>query len=230
MRAADAAGNLSSYTAIQNATTQAALSTLVAAYSFNAGSGATVVDASGLGNNGTIANAVWTINGKYANALIFNGVNALVTIADAPSLRLTNAMTLEAWVNPTTVNRAWRDVIYKANDNYYLEATSSRNPAAPLGGGSTFGETWGTAALAANTWTHLAVTYDRVTLRIYVNGVQVSSRARTQAIATSANPLQIGGDSLFGQYFSGTIDEVRVYSSARSAEQVQADMATAISP
>ena len=74
------------------------------------------------------------------------------------------------------------------------------------------------------------MTYDRVTLRIYVNGVQVSSRARTQAIATSANPLQIGGDSLFGQYFSGTIDEVRVYSSARSAEQVQADMATAITP
>jgi hypothetical protein len=48
--------------------------------------------------------------------------------------------------------------------------------------------------------------------------------------ATSANPLQIGGDSLFGQYFSGTIDEVRVYSSALSAAQVQADMATAISP
>jgi chitodextrinase len=230
VRATDAAGNLSGYTAIQNATTQAASSTLVAAHSFNAGSGATVADASGLGNNGTIANAVWTINGKYGNALIFNGVNALVTIADAPSLRLTNAMTLEAWVNPTTVNRAWRDVIYKGTDNYYLEATSSRNPAAPLGGGSTFGETWGTAALAANTWTHLAVTYDRVTLRIYVNGVQVSTKARTQVIATSATPLQIGGDSLFGQYFSGTIDEVRVYSSARSAEQVQADMATAISP
>jgi chitodextrinase len=230
VRAADAAGNLSGYTAIQNATTQAAPSTLVAAYSFNAGSGATVADASGLGNNGTIANAVWTTNGKYGSALIFNGVNALVTIADAPSLRLTNAMTLEAWINPTTVNRTWRDVIYKANDNYYLEATSSRNPAAPLGGGSTFGETWGTAALAANTWTHLAVTYDRVTLRLYVNGVQVSSKARTQAIATSANPLQIGGDSLFGRYFSGTIDEVRIYSSALTAGQVQADMATGITP
>jgi Concanavalin A-like lectin/glucanases superfamily len=189
-----------------------------------------VADASGLGNNGTIANAVWTINGKYGNALVFNGANALVTIADSPSLRLTNGMTLEAWVNPTIVNRTWSDVIYKGNDNYYLEATSSRKPPSPVGGGSTFGETWGTAGLGANTWTHLAVTYDRVTLRLYVNGVQVSSKARTQAIATSANPLQIGGDSLFGQYFSGTIDEVRVYSSALSAAQVQADMATAISP
>ena len=34
-------------------------------------------------------------------------------------------MTLEAWVNPTTVNGNWRDVIYKGNDNYYLEATST---------------------------------------------------------------------------------------------------------
>jgi glucose/arabinose dehydrogenase/chitodextrinase len=230
VRAADAAGNLSGYTAIQNATTQSTPSTLVAAYSFNAGSGPTVSDVSGTGNTGTIVNAVWTINGKFGNALTFNGANARVNIPDAPSLRLTNGMTLEAWVNPTTVNRTWRDVIYKPSDNYYLEATSSRNPPSPLAGGSSFGETWGTAALAPNTWTHLAATYDRATLRLYVNGVEVSNRARTQAIPTSTNPLQIGGDSLFGQYFSGSIDEVRVYSSALGAAQVQADMATAITP
>ena len=35
-------------------------------------------------------------------------------------------MTLEAWVNPTTVVERWRDVIYKGDDNYYLEGTSSR--------------------------------------------------------------------------------------------------------
>ena len=33
-------------------------------------------------------------------------------------------MTLEAWVNPTTVSNAWRDVIMKGKDNYYLSATS----------------------------------------------------------------------------------------------------------
>ena len=31
-------------------------------------------------------------------------------------------MTLEAWVNPSTASNAWRDVIYKGNDNYFLEA------------------------------------------------------------------------------------------------------------
>ena len=51
--------------------------------------------------------------GKFGNALSFNGTSARVTVADSPSLRLTSGMTLEAWVFPTTVSSAWRDVIYK---------------------------------------------------------------------------------------------------------------------
>jgi glucose/arabinose dehydrogenase/chitodextrinase len=227
VRAADAAGNLSAYSGVQSATTQTTAFALVAAYAFNEGTGTTVLDTSGQNNIGTLSNATWTSAGKFGNALLFNGVNALVTIADSPSLRLTTGMTLEAWVNPVTVDRAWRDVIYKANDNYYLEATSTRNPAAPVGGG-TFGETWGSAALTANAWVHLAATYDKTVLRLYVNGVQVGSRPRTGNIATSTTPLQIGGNSLFGQYFRGTIDELRVYNAALTAAQVQADMTTPI--
>ena len=45
----------------------------------------------------------------------------LVTVNNSASLQLTSAMTLEAWVFPTTVNSAWRDVIYKGDDNYYLD-------------------------------------------------------------------------------------------------------------
>ena len=154
---------------------------------------------------------------------MFNGSSSLVTINDSASLHLTTGMTLEAWVNPSTVTSAWRDVIYKGNDNYFLEGTS-RTSSAPAGG-ATFGSarrlTYGTAPLAVNTWTYLAFTYDGVSLRLYVNGsLGVKPGSQGGLIATSTNPLQIGGDSIFGQYFAGTIDEIRVYNHALSQLQI----------
>ena len=47
--------------------------------------------------------------------------------------------------------------------------------------------------------------------------------------ATSTNALQIGGDCLYGQYFKGLIDNVRIYNTALSAAQIQADQGTSVS-
>jgi hypothetical protein len=137
-------------------------------------------------------------------------------------------MTLEAWVNPTSPLGVWQDVIYKGNDNYYLEANSPNGEPATraTSGGSLFG----LAGLTTNTWTHLAGTYDGTTLRLYINGVQVSNRAQTGSIAVSTNPLQIGGDTLYGQHFQGRIDEVRIYNRALTATEIQSDMNTPITP
>ena len=65
-------------------------------------------------------------------------------------------------------------------------------------------------------------------MRLYVNGSQVSSLAETGNILTSTNALQIGGDSIFGQYFSGLIDDVRVYNQALTQSQIQSDMNTPV--
>jgi hypothetical protein len=138
-------------------------------------------------------------------------------------------MTLEAWVDPSSVSSAWRDVVYKGKDNYYLEATSTLGGTPPAGGGiigGSYGEADGPSALPVSSWSYLAVTYDGANVRLYVNGTLVATTPKTGTLATSTNPLQIGGDSSYGQYFSGLIDEVRVYSSALSAAQVQADMNT----
>jgi PKD repeat protein len=200
---------------------------LVAAYSFNAGSGTTVADGSGNGNNGTITAATWITTGKFGNALSFNGTSARVTINDSPSLHLSTGMTLEAWVYPTASGK-WRDVIYKINDVYYLESSSSQSSRPAAGGTFANPEVFGTAALALNTWSHLAATYDGATLRLYVNGTQVDSRAQTGTIQSSTSALSIGGDSLYGQYFAGRIDEVRIYNRALSAAEIQTDMNTAL--
>src|SRR5262249_27927325 len=66
------------------------------------------------------------------------------------------------------------------------------------------------------------------TLIMYVNGVQAGSQAASGAISTASNPLRIGGDSLFGEYFNGLIDEVRIYNTALTQAQIQTDMNTPV--
>ena len=77
--ARDAAGNTATATAVTVTVSNSNIPPgLVAAYSFNQGSGATALDASGNGNNGTISGATWTSQGRYGSALSFDGVTALV--------------------------------------------------------------------------------------------------------------------------------------------------------
>jgi hypothetical protein len=63
---------------------------------------------------------------------------------------------------------------------------------------------------------------------MYVNGVQVSSRAVAGSLKTSVDPLYLGGDAVYGQYFRGRIDEVRIYDRALTAAQIWNDMNTTL--
>ena len=141
-------------------------------------------------------------------------------------------MTLEAWVRPAVVSNAWRDVIYKGDDNYYLESDLNGWHHRPAGrwriiGGELPPRRAVARRCTANTWAHLALTYDGTTVRLYVNGIQVSSTAKTGTIRTSTNQLQIGGDSIYGQYFQGIIDEIPIYNQPLSAAAIQTNMNTA---
>jgi len=202
---------------------------LVAAYAFNEGSGATVADASGNNNNGTISDASWTSAGRFGNALVFNGTSARVTVPDAASLQLTTGMTLEAWVFPTETPTYWRAIVDKTVDGYYLMASSSQYDQ-PAAGGTWVGgnqNTFGVSLLEVNTWTHLAATFDGATVRLFVNGAQVASQAQTTPLATTNGTLQIGADS-YGEFFAGRIDEVRIYNRALTEAEIRSDMATPV--
>ena len=78
--------------------------------------------------------------------------------------------------------------------------------------------------LFRSTWSHLAATYDGASQKLFLNGVLVASRIQANLIGVSTGPLRIGGDSVWGEYFNGLIDEVRVYSRALSAGEIQSDM------
>ena len=150
-------------------------------------------------------------------------------VPSSASLNLTSAMTLSAWIQPTASQGGWRTIMQRETDAYFLNASNSDGPLRPAGGG-TFGSSVtyvsGPTASPVNAWTHVALTYDGTTLRLFVNGTQVATQAATGAIQTTTNPLWIGGNSPYGEYFAGLIDEVRVYNRALTATEIQTDMNT----
>src|SRR4029077_13721057 len=88
----------------------------------------------------------------------------------------------------------------------------------------------GTAAVPTSSWTFLTETYDGATLRLYVNGTQASAKAVTGSMANSTGPLKIGGNSIWAEWFSGLIDNVRIYNRALSAAEVTTDMSSRVTP
>ncbi len=106
-----------------------------------------------------------------------------------------------------------------------------RGPLVPTGGGTFDGTVQYVAARSASpvlSWSYVALTYDGATLRLFVNGIPVSSRATTGTIQATAKPLWIGGNHPYGEHFIGDIDEARIYNRALSADEIQADMATPV--
>ena len=227
---ADAAGN-SQATAMSSCRTRPkSPGGLVAAYGFNEGSSVQVTDASGQGNTGTISSATWAPAGRFGAALSFNGTSSWVTVADAASVRLTTGMTIEAWVNPAS-STGWRSVVLKETGGglaYALYAANNASLPAGYIHTSTDVGLNGTTATPLNSWTHLAFTYDGAAMRMFVNGAQVSTRAVTGSVSVASGALRIGGNSVWGEYFRGLIDEVRIYNRPLNAGEIQADMSTPI--
>src|SRR5205085_1380378 len=192
--------------------------------------GSTTADLSGKGNNGS-TNATWSTAGKYGKALTFDGNGTWVNVPDSNSLDLTVAMTLEAWVNPAALG-GWRTVILKeagADEVYSLYANDDvSRPNSSIRINNGYNTVLGSSILPLNTWSYLSSTYDGAALRLYVNGTLIRSTPVSGNIQVSNGALKIGGNSIWGEFFTGLIDEVRIYNRALAQSEIQTDMSTPV--
>ncbi|MBW7944186.1 DUF2341 domain-containing protein [Patescibacteria group bacterium] len=203
---------------------------------FSEGSGTTVADITGNGHNGTWSGSGtrWTTAGVSGNAGIFNGTNDTISV---PLAGIYDNFTLEMWVNPTgtiTLNSEATSGTTGISGQRY--AWWNGNPgttgaSALLSVGTNGLSVYEHAAnymppLAVSSngvsgWKHVAVVYKSKVPSIYVNGVLVRTgltSPRTTVEPFAGGVAAIGGGA-YG-YFSGKIDEVKLYDYARSASQI----------
>jgi len=155
-------------------------------------------------------------------------------IADSPSLDLSSEWTIEAWIWQETINSnlhiisKWgtapeASYVLEANMGYLRLATNDGVNA------STVLEE-NTVAMPTHTWTHIAASYSAGVARLYINGIEVAQGAMSQP-ANSSQPLSFGreGPPLNSRYFDGRLDEVRIWSVARSQSQIAGAMNAVLS-
>ncbi len=157
-------------------------------------------------------------------ALSFNGSSDYVS-APTTTLGLTNNFTIEAWVRPTAFDDstgATRIISTRSADGGYslgqfqdgrlIFTTFGRQDYITAG-----------AFLALDRWNHVAVSFDSSNVvRFYVDGALVETIAGTQPAVASTSPFNIGRNPVAPdrQYWHGYIDEVRVWSTARSHAEI----------
>jgi len=194
---------------------------LVGYWSFDAEdiNSTTAFDLSTYSNNATLNETIWNSSGKVGGNYYFNGVSYL-TIPDDNSLDVTNAITIELWLNPES---------YCTSNNCNIIEKSSAfwgwtgGPGTPYFGLANVNSLGAISPLVPNTWTHLAMTYDKnlQKLYIYVNGQKVNSASSSGSMGISGYNLFIGQGSGAGN-FRGSMDEIKIWSRALSDAEINA--------
>jgi hypothetical protein len=171
-----------------------------------------------------------TLTNTTAGGLFLNYTNGVSTTASADTgsalalalanseylagplaTNLTNNFGIECWVNPSTTvgghvlaynglrGNGWG--LYQGADFQVLY------------GGVVF---WGSAPVTVGAWTHLALVRNNGVAILYTNGVPANTNSSSVPI-TPTGSFTVGGDAQFGEFFTGSIDEVRVFTFAAGA-------------
>jgi len=205
---------------------------LVGFWKFDESSGTNAEDSSDAGNNGTLTNmntgldnctgncSGWTTGGKKKNGIDFDGVNDYVKVDDSASIDVSTAFTMSAWIKTTELNDGYHRILHK-NGAYSFVINNLGSKLGIYNWADTQWITSDADVLSTDTWHHAVVVFDGVDKQFYVDGVDAGSTADSTAFNINALDLYIGLDEDLSSFpFNGTIDHVKIYNTAHTAEQV----------
>jgi VanZ family protein len=143
---------------------------LVAAYDFDSAEPAGVIDAV-TGRHALVRGTTWSESGRFGGALVFDGRTSEVMTSLFQGLELRRAMTIEAWVYPSEMQRGSSTIV--DGGAFALRASSAELQRAPVVAarlGDNLRVARSRMRIPANTWTHLAAVYDGRAIALLVNG------------------------------------------------------------
>jgi hypothetical protein len=194
---------------------------MVGHYTLDESSGATVSDSSGKGHHGTLNGDPQWGAGKVGGSLTVGGDGDFVDLgnpADWPAGAEPRSMC--AWLKTDDLTATWHFAVAYGSPNTDQAMFIGLNGTGLYGGG------YGNDISVANfweigVWHHVALTYDDTTARLYADGVEVASEARSWNLVQGL--ARIGQQvNEANEYWNGSVDDVRIYNKALSPEEVAA--------
>ena len=173
-------------------------------------------------NNGTLTNGATRSGSPLAYSL--DGTNDFINVTDAAALRPTDGLTVSFWMSASNVTGPKYLVDHSSNTPFYgyavflsgnkigVNAAYNANAQEPLS----------VSSIVSNTMTHVAVTYDKSNIKIYINGTLDKTQAAAGAITyTVTQDLKIGQRATGSSgSFGGLIDDVLIYGIALDATNI----------
>ncbi|MCH6259019.1 putative glycoside hydrolase [Puniceicoccaceae bacterium K14] len=201
---------------------------LIAHWSFDDGSGSLALDTSGNGHHGTVSNGNW-VNGTDGGALEFNGSNSQVTLPTSAFDEIDDEVTIGMWVYGANTQPR-NDTVFFAGDganNRALNIHLPWNSSIVYWDAGNSGASYdrinnpATASDFMGQWNHWVFTKNATTgeMAIYLNGSLWHSGVGKVRSIPSIAAASIGSQGS-GSYYDGMIDDVLLFKSELSAQEI----------
>jgi sugar lactone lactonase YvrE len=159
------------------------------------------------------------------NAISFNGTSRV--IEDSMGVDPAGGFTIEGWLNlskPGTVGSFISQVNTGRSLPFDAFINADGTVAFEVGNSAALSSVTTGVKLTAGQWFHLAFVYNANVIKIYVNGNQAASGSSVTPAAGMMNNFMIGNRSDLSRPLFGTVDEIRVWNTARSQSAIAASM------
>jgi len=175
---------------------------LVGYWKLDEGGGTVARDSSGNGNDGALQGNPTVVEGRFGKALAFANNRVAIPASDSLTANLfQGSFTMAAWINPTRTGNTWQQVFRALRTDSTSNDTLFLNIDGRLSWRGRVATAWAGGmceavanVVPANQWTHVAVTGDGTSFRIYVNEVLTQESAFQTTDGQNAT-YYIGGDT-----------------------------------